>query len=59
VGYSDCDVDELKKFAVDRGLVTKGKKPSKRLLVDALMEADRKRTFPKFFELSAELRKFV
>jgi hypothetical protein len=59
IGYNSCETEELKTFAVARGLVARNKKPSKGWLVDILLEADTHRTFSKLYELPAELRKMI
>jgi hypothetical protein len=60
IGYDDCTLTELRKFARDRGLTTpSAEKPSKSTLIQRLLEADETPTFTRFFELSAELRQTI
>ena len=50
---------ELKRFAVDRGLVAADKNPIKRWLADMMMESDDERTFSKLPDMPPEIPKAI
>ena len=54
--YDTCDDQELKKFAIDRGIISLRQKPTRKWLVDTLTQADEERTFHQFTALPSELR---
>jgi hypothetical protein len=49
----------LKKFALDRQLITASKNPTKHWLIETLLAADKARTFQRLLDLPAELRKAI
>ncbi|KAK5138325.1 hypothetical protein LTR08_003386 [Meristemomyces frigidus] len=53
--YDGCTMDELVKFATDRGVLLSGK-PTTKAIAEALKHEDTQRTFDRFNDLSAELR---
>ena len=54
--YDNCAFDELKRFALDRGLVSKKAGPASARLVSLLLKADMNPTFNRFSDLPPELR---
>ena len=57
--YDKCSDTQLKKFAVNRSLVTPNRKLDRRWLVNTLIEADKNRRFAKLLDLPPELREHV
>lgn len=54
--YSNCTFDELKGFAIDRGLISNKAKPGHARLISLLLKADMNPTFAQLNNLPPELR---
>lgn len=54
--YDKCSDSELRKFAIDRGIIAKSSKAGRARLVSLLLKADADPTFTVFSKLPAELR---
>ncbi len=58
LGYSKLQNAELQKFVDARGL-TVAKKPTKKMLVKVLVDADQNRQFTRLFDLPPEMREMI